>query len=348
MASRTTRLCRAAFTLVEMLTVLGILAIVIAIIIPVMGKARNAARNADTRTTLNTLGQAIASFNTDQRRLPGYFNAKLMGDPVNASTYGWDGCGNLMLDLIGGITTQAQNVSAGIITVGPGNGAQSQVNVDLHALGATTQSKSGVVNRGYYTMDTKRFVAQNQPGQRFGGNDNALFPSLIDNFGQPILAWVSDEGANSSAAMSAIDASNANAPNGARFYWASNAAFLNNGPNGVTALGRIGASQVYTNINRSGSLLSPANNNTAPGDPRNARVVTMDALLGNPASPSEPPAPIVPLAARGPIVLHSAGVDGVFLNGQDVGGRPGYVQYRANQDAFGGGLFDDIVYAAGH
>ena len=48
-----------AFTLVEMLTVIGILAILLAIIIPAINKARNAARRTDTAGQLKEICGAL-------------------------------------------------------------------------------------------------------------------------------------------------------------------------------------------------------------------------------------------------------------------------------------------------
>jgi len=319
-----------AFSLVEMLVVLVILAIVIAIIIPAIAGARRAAKNADTRATLAQIGNSVSLFENDVRRLPGYFGAKDMGAAVNAtSAGGWTGCDNVMLDLLGGITTQVANPNAGIITVGPGGSAATQVNVDLSQLGATKQTGTGTTVRNYFTYDTKRFVAQSGAGQRFGGNNNNLFPSLVDAFGEPILAWVQDD-VPAVQNFTAID----NSAGAAKYYWASNAGFLDDS---VSSLGKQARDQRFAN---NGSILSS-------GVTQANRVKTLEALLGNPASPDSS-TPAHPLSARGPIVFHSAGADGVFLGSQERGGKPGFVQYQANQDPFGGGPFDDLIYAAGH
>ena len=78
-------------------------------------------------------------------------------------------------------------------------------------------------------------------------------------------------------------------------------------------------------------------------------LASLEALLGNPAAP-DPAAPAAmphALTARAPIVLHSAGADGVYMGVQDRGARPGSIAYKPNQDPFGGALFDDIITNAG-
>ena len=66
------RPCRAthrAFTLIELLTVIAIIGILAAIIIPVVGKVRSSARNAQCLSNLRQIGSALQSFANDNRNL---------------------------------------------------------------------------------------------------------------------------------------------------------------------------------------------------------------------------------------------------------------------------------------
>jgi prepilin-type N-terminal cleavage/methylation domain-containing protein len=332
-----TNLAGRAFSLVELLTVIGILAIVMAIVLPAMNSARRTAKMADTRATLASLQQSCSTFNTDNRRDPGYFSPKDMGASANA-TAGFDSMSNIMLDLMGGVVSPSATGTS-VITVGPGTTmGTTQVKVDLAGFGASHQSTtSGAVVKNYFVADSKKMVAQDPAlGQRFGtgaGTGGAILPSLVDAFGQPILAWVQD---NPNAQNFALDASPAvSSPStDAQFYWNQNAGFLNSG---VTKLGRIAESQAYAS---GGSLL--ASDNSAPN-----RLNTLAALLGNPAAP-DPTTPTKPASPRGPIVFHSAGADGVFVGKRDRGGNSGVRTYTANKDDFNGALFDDQIMSAGH
>ena len=71
-------------------------------------------------------------------------------------------------------------------------------------MGSSTQSKSGVISKAYLPLDAKRFVPQGydpttgaalDQTRRLsaGPADLCYFPTLIDAFGQPILAWAADE-----------------------------------------------------------------------------------------------------------------------------------------------------------
>ncbi|HMN40616.1 MAG TPA: prepilin-type N-terminal cleavage/methylation domain-containing protein [Phycisphaerales bacterium] len=351
---------RRAFTLVELLTVLGILAIVIAIIIPAMNLARRAAKNSDSLNTLSNLSKAISMFHNDKSRYPGYFSPRQMATAVNRDARGFTTMENMMLDLMGGIRPAGPRTIDGqgrltIGAVGPGNNAPNspnadQVFVEYAAMGAQSQSGSGVISGTYFVTDGKRMAVQ---GYSYNGSawvtdttkrlpaspeDHFANPVLVDSFGQPILAWAQDE--TPSGGEFAAENFAPATPAGAKFYWAQNAGFLK----GVASLGKLAENQNFTPGNGSGGSLLAADAAIAN------RLQTMYALLGNPAAPDDAFASpnFRPATGRGPIVLHAAGADGVFVGNRDRGGKAGVVTYVPNQDKFNGPLFDDQIMAAGH
>lgn len=317
------------FTLVEMLTVIGILAILLAIIIPAINGARNAARRADTVLQVNQLGDACQRFIVDKKRNPGYFNASVMADAQNASTYGFTNMQNVLLDLVGGITKQAANPASGLITVGPSATPANQVVVDLGAIGSTTQTDKGGISAGYLTLDSKRYLAQSVAAKKkaVAGNDNEQLPELVDTFGQPILAWVKND-IDTGPDFAAENATTS----GAKFYWAPNATLVN-----AESVGRLNADQRFNN---DGSLLNETVNVAD-------RIRTLTAMLGNPNAADTSVNPPKPTAAKGSIVFHSAGINGVYLGKKERGGTKGVVVYTPGQDPFSGGAFDDIFAASG-
>lgn len=325
---------RRAFTLVELLTVLGILAIVIAIIIPAMNLARRAAKNSDSLNTLTNLSAAISMYKNDKSRYPGYFSPRELGAVVNKNTFGFDTMSNIMLDLIGGVAPATASGPT-VLDIGP---SAATIKVDLVAFGGTQQDKNGAQVRNYFVPDAKKMVVMSSATQRFAGNQNNLLPSLVDAFGQPILAWAQDE--TPSGGVFAEEDLAAAGVNGAKFYWAQNAAFLK----GVTALGKLAENQNFAPGNGAGGSLLAFDANPAN------RLQTMYALLGKAAAPDDAfAAPNYrPAEARGPVILHAAGADGVFVGNRDRGGKAGVVTYVPNQDKFNGPLFDDQIMAAGH
>ena len=198
---QTARNLNRGFSLVEMLVVLLILTVVIAIVVPALQSFRNGARKGATTSLMAGLSTSISQFKMSQSRLPGYFSARDMGSGMNVSGGGLSAMENLMLDLAGGITTDAPATGNGdpcdvggypIIEVGPSS--TNKVNVDINRIGATESTSKAQVVRTYFKPDPKYFVRQCRTGNRTTGTDaRSAMPVLVDAWGQPILAWVQDD-----------------------------------------------------------------------------------------------------------------------------------------------------------
>lgn len=327
-----------AFSLIEMMVVLGILVLVLAIVIPAVNAARTSARKAATLQTLTSVSQASSQFVIDKRRLPGYFALKDLAD--NGANRGFTSMDSVLLDLAGAISTQNVNngngqacdLAAGPRVVDVGPLTTSQVRVDLLGYGSTKQI-AGVTVAGYLKLDERTFKRQCiQNSKRVtasAAEANLALPSLVDYFGQPVLAWQQD-----TVAPNAVFASEDYSTR-ARFYRRANRGFLN-----ATALGDFGESQ--TDLDK-GSLLAESSSTV---NSVSNRALTMEAIFGNPASPDST-TPTKAADARAALLFHSAGKDGVYLGKKDRGGKRSVaastgLQYQSGSDPVNDGSFDDI------
>lgn len=319
---------RRAFTLVELITVVAIIAIVIAILVPALGGARDIAKQTATNALMNDVLNASLTFENDKQRPPGYFTPTQMGSPDNA-TRGFTTMENIMLDLAGGVLGNNSGV-VGAIEVGPVNASDKTIDVDPELIGAEDSS-----NPGYFVPAGDRYTTGEDIDNLGNGQETSVdghrdLPDLVDNFGQPILAWVQDPVAKlrgvpmNADAFAAIDSQN----DLAYFYWNANAGFLNS-----TGLGKEFADQ-------SSSLLQDAGN----------RREYLAGLLGNPSFATAGPGnsiidadavDIFPAAARGSIILQSAGKDGVYLDSGNAGHTAGELFYGLNVKSQSGERFTD-------
>jgi hypothetical protein len=231
-----------------------------------------------------------------------------MGDANNAATRGFSAMQNVLLDLSGGVLPNQAAALTGPSQRAVGPSATNTVNIDTDLVGTDTGDKR------YFTPSRKSFIVHDGSGiggSRFGVAEHA-YAELTDAFGTPVLAWSADAG--SVQPINAVDdfVRMDNSAGQARFYWASNAAFLK----GTTPVGKRGVQQ--------GTLSMLGDSAAAP-----LRARTMMGLLGSPNSAQNlTSAPqtaagveqIFPSSPRGSVVFHSAGLDGAYLPGDDSSG----------------------------
>lgn len=329
MRSRTDMKAR-GFSLVELLTVIAIIALVISIIIPVLSGARTTGKRLASQQLLSDIAGAAGRFKLDnQGRNPGYFSERQMGSSDNA-TRGMSGMENAMLDLagqgaiIGSVFDTPLNASLGDIAVGPTNNTREQVVVRAPLMG-TDKGSYFAPSREYYEAQ----IAGTQqissvPGHAGANETDVQLLDVVDAFGSPVLFWSADTytlpRVNSKDQFAQISSASTTA----LFYWNSNAAFLRS-----TALGRKGYDQTPApQPGERASLLGP-------GASDQHRILTMSGLLGSVSAPRAPSGQAVdqllaspseasienlfPGMGRGAFVLHSAGADGIYLSSKDKG-----------------------------
>ncbi len=124
---------RRAFTMVELIVVMGIILVLITILVPVVSKVKAAAKGAENKQLLTTLSESITRYYADFNAYPGPLtNAQMetQGTTVfgvtspNGTNYYITGSENLVLGLMGGLkntgTAAAPNIQFDPAMVGQG------------------------------------------------------------------------------------------------------------------------------------------------------------------------------------------------------------------------------------
>ncbi|MGD9790089.1 MAG: type II secretion system protein [Phycisphaerales bacterium] len=285
---------RRAFTVIEVLVVIAVIALIISIVVPTLGRVRDAAKKTDTLATCNGLSQAITSFRNDNRRLPGLYPIANLATTNSLTTpNGMTALENAMVELVG-MKTQATG-GAGFTSIPSplGGGAPPTY------VGLTTRTGTG-----YFVPSQKQFV--NSVG--------SPIQELVDSFGQPILLWQEDDAAVGRITADGIGgpriagliADPSNPTSRAKFYLVSNSSALNS-----VSFGAQGTNVKDDCFLGLGGVVGPR------------QEAALAALMGSPAYPSNLQAPVDQIYAtetRGSYAVHSGGRDGLFLGNKDKGG----------------------------
>jgi prepilin-type N-terminal cleavage/methylation domain-containing protein len=161
------------FTLVEMLVVIGIIALLISILIPAMAAVRVAAKVASTKSLISTLCSAIERYREDLRYYPGPLDdyTILTGNPAPPGNIG-----------VGGRVTMPENLFLGIAG---GLNYTPPVSFDPSNIGKGANLMTPYIQVSAGSTDVSRF---DRPFTD-SGNISALdtnIPEFVDRFDEPL------------------------------------------------------------------------------------------------------------------------------------------------------------------
>jgi prepilin-type N-terminal cleavage/methylation domain-containing protein len=344
-ARRTTR---SGFTLIELMVVILIIAVVISILIPAVAGVRSKAKQASTQALMTSLTNSVTQFQSDERRLPGYFTEKDMGSGTGGGNLdnGMSEMENVMLDLIGMPPPSAAAGGASVKSIGPTNA--TRINIDLDLIGTPSNG-----SKQYFNPDPKFYVAQVKDTQQIGisgSTDSEGIPQLkdvVDAWGMPLLAWRKDEtavqpvqnGPPGSARNYFVQAYSGQVPGVpvSQFYWASNACFLK-APAAGRGFNQPISDNDMTNAGSSKGSMIGGPDSAAPSVASAEAIRSLAAVLGSPSFPyrgnvAATRAANVPAAPRASFIVHSAGADGYFVGNKDKGRKQfsvGHIDYEFN------------------
>jgi prepilin-type N-terminal cleavage/methylation domain-containing protein len=173
-----------AFSLVELLVVIAIIALLIAILVPTLGLVRKAAKKAATQAMLADISRASDSFTVDNRRAPGMIPDSVLYDSSGSGVRALTAMDNAMMELLGGGIRVVRGNTSVLDTVD--DAVEIMTDVDT---GTQYHASPTLVGEGNYLEVDGSNLA------RLGADSRLVpevqgpwdMPTLVDNFGAPIL-----------------------------------------------------------------------------------------------------------------------------------------------------------------
>lgn len=289
--------CRArgGFTLVEILAVIGLIALLVGLLLPALGAVRDQARNSQTRMLMKRISEAADAYQAATFRYPGSLTERQLASDYRY--YEISSTENALLDLIGGrVSTRDGNQPSDDCFKIAG------IEVDRHEIGQG-RVVGTAQHPAYLQFDPGEFAYVNgQIGQEHVAENGIpdcgtkALPDIVDAWGTPVVFWRdSAAGSRSSPRGDYVVSYEATPMVRARFYWS---VFQSYADSTELAVGGHGSrAEIINQYER--SLLSTRHADTAE--------VIGRRLVEHPTEDGD---------VRNPFVIFSAGRDQVYFNAE--------------------------------
>ena len=219
---------RRGFTLVELLVVIGIIALLVGLLLPALAAVREKGKITQTRSLMKNLGDAVDSFVLTHNRQPGALSERQLASDSN-NYLRLSGTENALLELMGGLTPHGSDRFdlAGL-----------KIYRDDIGMGPTI---NGAKYDSYFKPNPRDlYYVKGQLGQTDVENNLPLddgvvaLPDLIDSFGAPIIFWA-NSGSKAKGlreiggrpAVVAFNVQSGNTSQAAPYYYSSFQSYVN-------------------------------------------------------------------------------------------------------------------------
>jgi len=206
---------RNAFTLMELLVVIGIIVLLVGMLLHAMSAIRTQSRQVATQTLMKSFASAADAFFLDTGRYPGALSERQLSNADNEHYLELSGTENAMIELLGGLFERGEDdFQLGDLQLYRDDiGRGPMINGTHHEAYFVPKPADLYYVKG---QDGQTNVDNNLPDE-----DDPAFPDLVDSWGTPIIFWRSTGQKSTINNGNQLTAGSPTPDESANYYWYS-------------------------------------------------------------------------------------------------------------------------------